>query len=99
MKVDFARLAFAVLAGVASYAATAEEVPILTVYTYDSFASEWGPGPALKADFEKQCTCVLEIVATDSSIGALRRIQLEGAATEADVLLGLDTSIAGEARA
>ena len=79
--------------------AAAEEVPTLTIYTYDSFAAEWGPGPRLKAGFEKTCGCTVEFVATDSSIGALRRVQLEGATTEADIVLGLDTAIAGEARA
>lgn len=26
--------------------------PVLTVYTYDSFAADWGPGPAVKKAFE-----------------------------------------------
>src|SRR5688572_15277771 len=78
--------------------AVAEEVPILRIYTYDSFAAEWGPGPQLKAGFEKTCVCVVEFIATDSSIGALRRVQLEGDTSEADIVLGLDTSVAGEAR-
>jgi thiamine transport system substrate-binding protein len=97
--VKFARFALAVVLAVAALPAAAEEVPILRVYTYDSFAAEWGPGPAIKAGFEKTCTCVVEFVATDSSIGALRRVQLEGAETEADIVLGLDTAVAGEARA
>lgn len=79
--------------------AIAEEVPILRIYTYDSFAAEWGPGPQLKAGFEKTCSCIVEFVATDSSIGALRRVQLEGDTSEADIILGLDTAVAGEARA
>ena len=79
--------------------AAAEEVPILRIYTYDSFAAEWGPGPQLKAGFEKTCGCVVEFIATDSSIGALRRVQLEGDTSEADIVLGLDTAVAGEARA
>ena len=79
--------------------AAAEEVPILRIYTYDSFAAEWGPGPQLKAGFEKTCGCIVEFVATDCSIGALRRVQLEGDTTEADIVLGLDTAVAGEARA
>lgn len=79
--------------------AIAEEVPILRIYTYDSFAAEWGPGPQLKAGFEETCVCVVEFIATDSSIGALRRVQLEGETTEADIVLGLDTAVAGEARA
>ena len=81
------------------FALPAQAQPVLTVYTYDSFAAEWGPGPQIKAGFEAACGCTLNIVATDSSIGALRRVQLEGEATEADIVLGLDASTAAEARA
>src|SRR5665213_1705546 len=83
----------------AASAALAADKPTLTVYAYQSFASDYGPGPGLKKGFEATCACTLDFVAVDSAIGALRRIQLEGATTSADVLLGLDTSIAGEARA
>ena len=74
------------------------DAPALTVYTYDAFAAEWGPGPMLKTGFEQSCACTLRFVAADSSIGALRRVQLEGTTTEADIVLGLDTSLAAEAR-
>jgi thiamine transport system substrate-binding protein len=94
------RFAAAVLAFLAAaLPAVAEDKPTLTIYTYDGFAAEWGPGPGLKQGFEAQCDCTLNWVAVDSSIGTLRRVQLEGATTEADMILGLDTSIAGEARA
>lgn len=92
------RPALAVLCAIAALPSSAEEVPILRIYTYDSFAAEWGPGPALKAGFEENCVCVVEFTAVDSSVGALRRVQLEGDASEADMVLGLDTSIAGDAR-
>ena len=92
------RIGLAVLGLVAASAAAAQDKPTLTVYTYDSFAAEWGPGPQLKAGFESTCGCTLQFVATDSSIGALRRVQLEGTTTDADVILGLDTAVAGEAR-
>ena len=91
-------LGLAVLALSAS-AVTAQDKPTLTIYTYDSFASEYGPGPALKAGFETTCGCTVSFIATDLSIGALRRVQLEGSTTEADVVLGLDTGVTGEARA
>ena len=91
-------LALAVLAGFAAPAAAAD-TPTLTIYTYDAFAADYGPGPGLKAGFEKICGCTLNFVAADSSIGALRKVQLEGASTKADIVLGLDTSLAGEARA
>ncbi len=92
-------LAVAVLVAFAGLPALAEDLPTLNVYTYDSFAGDYGPGPRLKTGFEAQCGCKLNFVAIDSAIGALRRVQLEGATTTADILLGLDTSIAGEARA
>ncbi|UXN75093.1 hypothetical protein N8D56_09325 [Devosia sp. A8/3-2] len=89
-------LALAVLAGLFAAPAFARDVPNLKIYTYDGFAAEWGPGPGLKAGFEAICSCTVDFVAADSSIGTLRRVQLEGATTEADLIVGLDTAIAGE---
>lgn len=66
----------------------------LTVYTYESFTAEWGPGPIIKAGFEEQCgDCSIEFVALDSSAGILNRVQLEGKNTRADIVLGLDTNL------
>ena len=66
----------------------------LTVYTYESFVAEWGPGPAIEKAFEARCDdCDIEFVALDSSAGILNRVQLEGASTPADVVLGLDTNL------
>ena len=74
----------------AAFSATNE----LTVYTYESFTAEWGPGPTIKAGFEEQCgDCTIEFVALDSSAGILNRVQLEGTATRADIVLGLDTNL------
>ena len=67
--------------------------PVLTVYTYESFTSDWGPGPAVESNFEEICDCDLQFVGLDSSIGILGRIQLEGDATKADIVLGLDTNL------
>ncbi len=80
-------------------AAFAQTKPVLTVYTYDAFAADWGPAPGIEAAFEESCDCDLQFIAADSSIGALRKIQLEGSQTKADILLGLDTNIAEAARA
>ena len=65
----------------------------LTVYTYESFTSEWGAGPIVKTAFEKTCDCQIDFVALDSSTGILNRVQLEGDASRADVVLGLDTNL------
>ncbi len=66
--------------------------PTLNIYTYDAFAASWGPAPKIKEAFEKLYDCKLTFTPVDSSIGALRKIQLEGQNTKADILLGLDTS-------
>ena len=39
--------------------------PVLTVYTYDSFAADWGPGPVVKKAFEADCNCELKLVALE----------------------------------
>ena len=62
----------------------------LTVYTYDSFASQWGPGPKLKSLFEQQCECELNFVALDDALAMLGRLKLEAEDTSADVVVGLD---------
>lgn len=71
----------------------------LTVYTYDSFTSEWGPGPKLEAAFEKQCNCDLKFVAVEDGVSILNRLRIEGDTTKADVVLGLDNGLVEETRA
>lgn len=75
------------------------ETPVLTVLTYDSFTSEWGPGPAVEKAFEATCACDLQFIAAGDGAALLARIQLEGAASDADLVLGLDTSLAAAAAA
>lgn len=79
--------------------ALADEKPILTVYTYDSFASEWGPGPAVEKAFEAECDCDLQYVAPGDAGALLSRVLLEGGDTRADVVLGLDTNLTAQAEA
>lgn len=69
------------------------QIPTLTVYTYSSFASDWGPGPAIKQSFEAECACQLEWVALDDGVSILNRLRLEGKHTKADVILGLDNNL------
>ncbi|GAL37834.1 thiamin ABC transporter substrate-binding component [Vibrio maritimus] len=70
----------------------------LTVYTYSSFASDWGPGPAIEKAFEAQCGCDLNYVALDDGVSILNRLRLEGSSTQADVVLGLDNNLMSEAK-
>ena len=75
------------------------KVPVLTVLTYDSFVSEWGPGPGVEAAFEAVCACDLQFIGAGDGAALLARVQLEGAASDADVVLGLDTSLTAAAAA
>ncbi|WP_413735273.1 thiamine ABC transporter substrate binding subunit [Sodalis sp. RH21] len=74
-------------------AAPALAKPVLTVYTYDSFASEWGPGPAIKTAFEKECGCELKFVVQEDGVALLNRLRIEGKNSGADVVLGLDNNL------
>jgi thiamine transport system substrate-binding protein len=75
------------------------ETPVLTILTYDSFTSEWGPGPAIEKAFESTCACDLRFIPAGDGAALLARIQLEGAASDADIVLGLDTSLTAQASA
>jgi thiamine transport system substrate-binding protein len=76
----------------------AAETPVLNVLTYDSFTTEWGPGPAIEAGFETTCACDLQFQTAGDGAALLARLQLEGAAITADVVVGLDTNLADAAR-
>lgn len=73
--------------------AQAQDVPVLTVYTYDSFVTDWGPGPAIEAAFEATCGCDLVFSGHGDGAALLARLLLEGPRTDADVVLGLDTNL------
>ena len=72
----------------------------LTIYTYSSFNSEWGPGPKVFPLFEKKCSCKLKIVTLEDTGQLLARFLLEqkshkNKSVKADILLGLnDTHLA-----
>ena len=65
----------------------------LTVYTYDSFVSEWGPGPIVEKVFEDKHEIDLQFIAVDSAATLLNKIILEGENTKADIVLGLDMNL------
>ena len=92
-------LRLAALALAVSTTTAGAETPELTVYTYDSFVSDWGPGPAVREAFEAICECRLDMVGTGDGAALLARLQLEGARTPADVVLGLDTNLTARAAA
>ncbi len=90
MKLSFTSMAGLLFAALSSNA----QADPLTVYAPDYFASEWGPGPAIKAAFEAKCDCDLNFVTGD----VLPRLLLEGKRTKADVVIGLNTDVTHRAR-
>jgi thiamine transport system substrate-binding protein len=94
-------LAAGLLAATATAAPIAAqgETPELIVYTYDSFVSDWGPGPAVTEAFEAVCDCRLNLVGVGDGAALLARLQLEGDRAAADIVLGLDTNLTERAAA
>lgn len=95
------RRLFSLLLSVAAVAALTAPVAAaekLTVYTYESFTSEWGPGPVVKKNFEAECACEVDFVSVADGVALLNRLKLEGTSTKADIVLGLDTNLTAEAK-
>ncbi len=65
----------------------------LTIYTYDSFVSEWGPGPIIEKIFEEKYNADVDFVAVDSAATLLNKVFLEGDTSKADIVLGLDMNL------
>ncbi|WP_407559112.1 thiamine ABC transporter substrate binding subunit [Vibrio parahaemolyticus] len=85
------------LAAITSTSAFAAE-NTLTIYTYDSFAADWGPGPKIEQAFEAKCGCDVNFVALDDGVSTLNRLRLEGGNSKADIVLGLDNNLMAEAK-
>src|SRR5947208_4902851 len=88
-----------ILAALAASVTAAHAEGTLTVYTYESFTAEWGPGPQVEKAFEAECGCDLKFVSVADGVALLNRVKLEGQATKADVVLGLDTNLTADAKA
>lgn len=71
----------------------------LTIYTYESFVADWGPGPAIKTAFEAECGCTLNWIGIQDGVAILNRLKIEGPSARADLVLGLDTNLVAEAKA
>lgn len=84
------------LASIVPVAAQAADV---TIYTYESFTSDWGPGPKVEEAFEASCSCDVNFVSAADGVALLNRLRLEGGNTDADIVLGLDQNLISEAKA
>ena len=69
----------------------------LIIYTYDSFISEWGPGPIIEKIFEEKYQTNIEFITVNSAATLLTKIILEGSSTNADIVLGLEMNLLDDA--
>ena len=86
---------FSALTLMGGSAAVAQDKPVLTVLTYDSFTAEWGPGPAVEAAFEADCGCDLRFVGASDGAALLafehdRLVALAAAGERVPVVLAFD---------
>ncbi|ELA8381191.1 thiamine ABC transporter substrate binding subunit [Vibrio parahaemolyticus] len=94
MKTTLNLIALAAITSISAFAAE----NTLTIYTYDSFAADWGPGPKIEQAFEAKCGCDVNFVALDDGVSILNRLRLEGGNSKADIVLGLDNNLMAEAK-
>ncbi len=69
----------------------------LEIYCYDSFASEWGPGPAITAAFQEQTGIEVNLHAPGDAVTVLNQLIVEKERPVADVVIGLDNSMLSRA--
>jgi thiamine transport system substrate-binding protein len=67
----------------------------LVIWTYDSFNSEWGPGPDVSKVFEEKTGIKINWVSNGDAGTILSRLLLEGEKADADIILGIDQNMAG----
>ncbi|MDD4081961.1 MAG: thiamine ABC transporter substrate-binding protein [Sphaerochaetaceae bacterium] len=64
----------------------------LTVYVYDSFVGEWGPGNKISKDFTSKTGISVDMISCGTAIQLLQRIESEGDKTPCDVVIGIEDS-------
>ena len=71
----------------------------LTVYAYDSFVSDWGPGPVIASGFEEKYGIKVNLLSMGDSGQVLQRAILEKDDPKADVIIGIDNNLLSQALA
>ncbi|MFP4364963.1 MAG: thiamine ABC transporter substrate binding subunit [Spirochaetia bacterium] len=64
----------------------------LVIYAYDSFVSEWGPGPAIVPLFEEATGYTVELESRGDAMQVISQAVLEKNDPQADVLIGVDNN-------
>ncbi len=65
----------------------------LTVYAYDSFVGEWGPGAAIAEAFEAKTGIKVNMVSAGNGGELLTKLEFEKNAPKADVIVGISEEL------
>lgn len=74
----------------------AKDQNAVTVYSYDSFSGEWGPGPEVIPLFEEETGIKVNLIEVGGAAELVNRLILEGDNTSADVAIGISDDYASE---
>ncbi len=97
----FLSAAAILLAAVSIHATSCQqaETKNLTIWTYDSFVSEWGPGAGLAKLYEQKTGIKIDFVSKGDGGALLSAILAGGKNIDADLVIGLDNNLASQATA
>ncbi|MDR2897434.1 MAG: thiamine ABC transporter substrate-binding protein, partial [Spirochaetaceae bacterium] len=76
---------------------SAERQEEVVIYTYDSFVSEWGAGPELTRLFQEKTGYKVTMISTGDGGQLISRAVSELSDTRADVIFGIDNTMAKRA--
>ena len=99
--ISIAALVIAVVAALMLLLIPGEKAPQaseLVVYAYDSFTSDWGPGPKVAEAFEEAHGISVEFVSVGDAGQVLQRAIGEKDTPKADVLIGIDNNLLYKAK-
>jgi len=65
----------------------------VTVYCYDSFLGDWGPGAAIEKGFEEKTGIDVNLVSCGSAVEMIEKIRYEGSSCPADLVIGIEDSM------
>jgi thiamine transport system substrate-binding protein len=66
----------------------------LVIWTYDSFNSEWGPGPGVSKVFEEKTGIKITWIGYGDAGEVVSRLIQEGNSSNVDIILGIDQNLA-----
>ncbi len=75
----------------------AEETKKLVIYAYDSFVSDWGPGPVVIPKFEEKYGIKVDLRSPGDAGQVLTKAILEKDSPVADILIGIDNNMLSKA--